>query len=908
MIESNPQYPTINDSVQITFHVDSCGCNLASYSGDVYAHTGVLTTQSTGSGDWKKVIAGWSENIVKAKLEKINSTTFILHITPDVKTYYGLEVTDTVTNMAFVFRSSDGSKQTSNIYQDVYEPGLTLNLLKPEGDQVVELNDTIQILAETVMLGTPAPDSILLYIDDTIKYTTYSDRLEYEHVVQDTGKHWIKVVAINPDYTKADSVFYYIREDVNIAELPVGVIDGINYIDTSTVTLVLHAPFKDNVYLIGDFNDWEITNNYLMSRTTDGERYWITLSNLNKGEEYAFQYLVDGNIRIADPYTDKVLDPGNDQYISETIYPNLKEYPIGKTTEIASVFQTDQKAYEWEVTDFTPVPTNDLVVYEMLVRDYTADGDFRTIIDTLGYLQKLGINALELMPVNEFQANDSWGYNPSFYFAVDKAYGTKDDFKQLIDECHKRGIAVLMDMVLNHTYEQSPMVRLYFDPTAGEFGQPTSDNPWYNEVSPNTSYHWGNDFNHESAATKIFVDRVNRYWLEEYKIDGFRFDFTKGFTNKTGDGWAYDASRIAILERMYDSIKAVNENAIVIFEHLSDNTEETVLANHGILLWGKMTDKYNEATMGYNESLKSDFSGVSYKNRGWNDPNLLGYMESHDEERLLYKNITYGKVSTGYSAKDINTALYRIEAAASMFFTIPGPKMLWQFGELGYDVDINYDCRVCRKPIRWEYFDDPNRHRLYDVFSALIKLRTEEPLFETTDFNISAANALKRVRLNSAGMNATILANFDVTAGSIVGAFQHTGKWYDFMSGDSIDVTDVNGIINLGPGEHHIYLDVKLESPQISHSNTDEIKYSDDLMVYPNPTYGQITVQAPASGLLNFKIYDLAGKLIFNNAIETELDQPVLIDLRNNTRISTGIYIYRLEYSDTVKQGKLIVE
>ncbi len=114
--------------------------------------------------------------------------------------------------------------------------------------------------------------------------------------------------------------------------------------------------------------------------------------------------------------------------------------------------------------------------------------------------------------------------------------------KRFIDECHRHGIAVIQDMVLNHSYGQSPLVRLYWDK---QNNRPSAQNPWYNPVSPNPVYSWGYDFNHESEATKIFVDRVNRYWLTEYKVDGFRFDFTKGFTNTPGDGSAYDAARIA---------------------------------------------------------------------------------------------------------------------------------------------------------------------------------------------------------------------------------------------------------------------------------------------------------------------------------------------------------------------------
>jgi 1,4-alpha-glucan branching enzyme len=175
------------------------------------------------------------------------------------------------------------------------------------------------------------------------------------------------------------------------------------------------------------------------------------------------------------------------------------------------------------------------------------------------------------MPVNEFEGNESWGYNPSFYFAADKYYGPAGDLKAFIDACHNRGIAVIIDLVLNHSYGQSPLVQLYFDQGSGKV---TADNPWYNVDSPNPVFFWGYDFNHESQATQDFVDRVNRYWLEEFHVDGIRFDFTKGFTNTSGDGSAYDPARIAILSRMANEIWSFKEDAYVILEHLAGNQEE----------------------------------------------------------------------------------------------------------------------------------------------------------------------------------------------------------------------------------------------------------------------------------------------------------------------------------------------
>ncbi len=907
VIEADPIYPTVNDTIDITFHINRCGCNLSGYTEDIYAHTGLITSESADDNDWEYVIAEWNENIAKAKLEKTDDTTYVLHIIPDITTYYEAADTTITEKLAFVFRSSDGSKQTSNIYYNVYKAGLTLQITQPVGDLIVPLEDTIQIVANTVSLGTPVPDSLSLYVDDTLKYVSYSDTLYYEYVASFTDKHWIKIEAKNDTYISIDSFFFFVREDIPIAELPEAVMDGINYIDTSSVILVLHAPYKDNVLVIGDFNNWEPGSNYLMNRTSDGERYWLLISDLVKQEEYAFQYLVDGNLRIADPYTDKILDPVNDPGISKTTYPNLKPYPTGKTTGIVSVLQTGQQSFPWAEISFIPASVTDLVVYELLVRDFTDSSTFNAVIDSLNYLLSMGVNAIELMPVSEFEGNESWGYNPSFYFAVDKYYGTKNDYKRFIDTCHQHGIAVIQDIVLNHSYSQSPLVQLYLD---DETGLPTTESPWYNADCPHDPWCWGYDFNHESEATKTFVHRVNRYWLEEYHVDGFRFDFTKGFTNHVGDGWAYDASRIAILKEMYDSIKAVNENALVIFEHLSDNSEETVLANYGILLWGKMTDPYNEATMGYHESNKSNLSGISYQYRGWNDPNLVGYMESHDEQRLMYKNLTWGNESGSYNVRDLNTGLKRVETAANFFFTVPGPKMVWQFGELGYDINIDEPCRVCNKPILWDYYDVSQRYRLYKVFSALIHLRTEEDLFETNDYTLNVAGALKSIHLNSTDMNATILGSFDLVNNSITAAFQHTGTWYEYYSGTSIEVTDVNQLIELHPGEYRFYTDVQLEKPDIPVFNNEIISdLPESNQVFPNPTNGTIQVLPSSTGQMTFELIDLSGKVVFKTERFFEQIEPVTLNLcASGLNFDKGLYIYIIYTPEKTSQGKLVLE
>ena len=589
--------------------------------------------------------------------------------------------------------------------------------------------------------------------------------------------------------------------------------DGITRISDDSLAFVLFAPKKQSVYLIGDFNNWEVSDSYKM--TQDGYRFWIKIGNLDKNKEYVCQYLIDNTLRIADPYANKVSDPDYDKDIPASIYPNLIAYPAGKTTEIAMTVSTKADNYPWRIDNYTVTKPENLVIYEILIRDFTSQRSIKSVQDKISYLKELGVNAVELMPFNEFEGNDSWGYNPSFYFAPDKAYGTSDDYKAFIDACHVNGIAVIMDIVLNHSYGQSPMVRMYENN-----GTVTSDNLWYNIKSnfANPDAQWGYDFNHESPYTQAFVDSVCAYWMKEYKVDGYRFDFTKGFSNTphpaTGDdswGSLYDASRIKILERIYDEMKKRNPHALFICEHLSENKEETELANYGMMLWGNLNYNINEMTMGYGEeangdSKKGDISWASYKQRGWSLPNLVDYMESHDEERLMYKNEQWGKIQNGYNVTQVPVGLQRNAAAAVIFFSLPGPKMIWQFGELGYDVSIDYNGRLGIKPDHWEYYNQSDRKTLlFDVYSKMIDLHINREVFSTSDYTIDLVNHFKVITLRSTAETAVAMANFDVAPQTKSVNFTKAGVWKDYFSASEITTTTNPVSITLAPGEYRLY-------------------------------------------------------------------------------------------------------
>lgn len=887
IIATTPTFLTDETSAEIIF--DATGTALSGITGDVYAHTGVITDKSSSTSDWKYAPT-WLDNSAKYKLVSQGNNKWKLSISPNIRAYYGVPQGEKIQKLAFVFRNADGSKEGKDngkdIFVDVHETGLVVSFEKPSSDQLIDKNTSIDVKANSSATAT-----IRILLDETeLTKTTNVTSLSYTYNFQTVGSHWLIAEAMQGTSSVRDSVFVTVKKDVIDQVRPSNSRAGINYINDNSVTLVLYAPNKKNVYAIGDFSNWKADNTYMLNR--DGDYWWITITGLSKGQEYAFQYLIDGTLKIADPYTDKVLDPSNDQYIPSAVYPNLKAYPTGKTEGIASVFQLGQVSYAWKNNDYTLPEKDKMVIYELLIRDFTTEHSFASTLAKLDYLQSLGINTIELLPINEFEGNSSWGYNPSFYFAVDKYYGTKDAFKNFVDECHKRNIAVVIDMVLNHSFGQSPFVQLYWDAANN---RPSSDNPWYNVESPNTDYSWGYDFNHESEQTKALVDSVNSYWMKEYRIDGFRFDFTKGFTNTKGNGWAYDQSRIDILKRMTSEIYKRNPKAIVIMEHLADNSEEKVLADADIMLWGNMNYNYAEGTMGWTDNGNSDLSGAIYTKRGWSKPNLVAYMESHDEERLMYKSLAYGNASGSYNVKDLATVLKRAELSAAFYFTLPGPKMIWQFGELGYDYSINTcsdgstiseDCRVAEKPVRWDYLDNVNRKNLYNAYAKLIKLKKENNVFESLNLDYSLVNAQKYI-VWKGDINAFLVGNFGVAEATVSLTLPKTGTWYNAISGENLSVSSTNYSIKLQPGEYRLYID------NGGVAGIGDVIEND----LAGLTVSDVQILYNGGKVKGMEIYNLSGGLVAMSRNSSSLDISELIP---------GAYVVKIQLVDKISVLKFM--
>ena len=599
---------------------------------------------------------------------------------------------------------------------------------------------------------------------------------------------------------------------------PAGVSNGIYYgADGTSVTLCTYAASKTQsakrVFLLGDMTDWKLSADYQLYK--DGNYFWITLTGLTPGQEYRYQYAVeraDGvKKQISDLYSEKVLHP-DDQYEPKAVDPNLLAYPTGKGADgYVTVIQPGKPKYQWSdaTLNFQRPNKNNLVIYELWIYDYTTGsngygGSLKGLMKRLDYIQNLGVNAIELMPICEFDGNYNWGYSPNHYFAPDRAYGSEEMYKEFIDECHKRGIAVILDMVFNHATGLNPMNKLY------PYGTDLANNPWFNVTAPHSDNVY-EDWNHGfEPAHEMFI-RALKYWLTEYKVDGFRLDLSHGLCSDKAN------TSVGNLKDYYDKgVKAVSPTAYMICEHWGSNmgTERPQLISYGMQCWNNTTNAYCQTAMGW---LK-DGDGFGEANRD----GYVSYCESHDEERMQYKCKKYGNgdLKTNTAAR-----LGRIAENVAFNVLLNGSHMLWMWEEIGYDFSINSDVdhpdaentnyRCNKKPrpdaIGRSYFTQANRVAAFTKCAQVITLRTQlmPEVFEgnPTSQNISSGNKLRKIQW---GSNVFAAANFDVTTNQAVTL--PSGTWYDYLNG----ATQASGTYTLAPGELKVFTGTPVIAPTFS--------------------------------------------------------------------------------------------
>lgn len=914
--------PAFEENEQVTITVSNIDPSLWGVT-DVYLWAWYFDGSGTFAGN-SPTNGDWTNSDESQKLTNNGDGTYSYTLTPT--TFYG----DTdISQIGMLVKAKDGTGDKKSQDNLVVVGRVNLNVSSPASPTVVlNSGDNLPISVNLSYQGSITPASYEVYLNDVIQasgngFPTYGTTLTN---VTQSGTLRIKGTPLSASDFGEEEFTIIITPTVIEEALPANLVDGINYDenDATKATLVLTAPGKEFIQIAGSWNNYSPTNNDVMKRDPSTGKYWLEITGLTSGQVETYQYWVfDTNpaadspslVKVADPYSPLVLSPFDDPSIPNSNFPNIPAYPIGQQREV-TVLQTGQTPYNWQVTNFVKPKKEDLIVYEVLIRDFDAERNYQNLIDRISYFKDLNVNAIELMPVMEYEGNESWGYNTAFHMALDKFYGSPDKFKEFVDLCHQNGIAVILDIAFNHAFGRNSLVRMWMDDSDGDgWGGPSSDNPYFN-VFPQHAFNVGSDFDHSSSYTRDHVKQVVKYWIEEYKIDGFRWDLTKGFTQNCGNGTFdgdfgctqnYQQDRVDVLKEYADYSWSLDPDHYVIFEHLGSENEEKEWANYrytegkGVMMWGKMTDPYNELTMGQNGN--KNINGIGHKSRSsFNGPRVMGYPESHDEERLMYKNIAFGQTSNAsHNVQDLNVALSRMSALAAVSVMVPGPKMIWHFGALGMENSIftcsdgsynNDGCKLDTKPQpQWtnNWLSDALRRQIYDDWSALHKLKIEEPVFEG-DYTITSGNFTPRIDIfdnaipTSELRNVIILANFDVNTQTVNTNFPNgvTTTWYDLMDPTgNTTVSNSTATIAIPAGQFRI----------LGNKPSNVLNINDQIIsnftIYPNPSRTSFNINTNVS---HVEIYDLTGKMV--KTFKGDFTTTDTFDISN---LKTGVYIVKVE-------------
>lgn len=722
-------------NVVLTFDAMESGvAGLQGLSTDLYVHIGVLTNLSPDA--WAYA-SKWGDNTAKYKLTNIGNNKYQINI-GNIRTYFGItDANEHVNKICIIARNAAGNVQTADQFVEVYPEGLYVSLTTNPASTTITKDTEITFTAS----ATQSAD-LKIYVDDKeVKSASNATTISYTQTFSTPGvQNNVKAVASNSNGTKEVTVPVLYVKASEQQNYPGGTPkQGAVKNADGSVTFCIAAPGKSSVIIVGSWDNYQaLSTNTMKYQDYNGFRYfWHTVTGLDNSTYYPYYYLVDGKYKVSDPYAHLVLDHLSDKWLEEDVYADRPRYPYSQFDDtMLAVYKGDlHDTYKWQVKDFKVTNPNSLVIYELLLRDFTgksntADGTIRQAIDQIPYLNELGVSAIELMPIMEFDGNNSWGYNTNSYMALDKAYGSPDDLKEFIDKCHKAGIAVFLDIVFNHTPGLHPWYAMYDAGTS----------PFYNKTAPHDHSVYEDIRQEYPLVEQHWVD-VLTHWLTNYKVDGFRFDLVKGLgdSNSYGKGTeAYNQTRIDRMIRLHAAMKKVNPNVVHINELLASAEEERPLGNDGQYQWNNQNGNAINFAQGKAANLRY-FNAMECSRPVCS---TVDYAQSHDEPWVGDK-----------SDAATSTKMKRLGSIAAQLMMSPGPKMMWQFDELGYDYPLTEANRTDPKimpPAGW--YNSNDRKALKQNYTELNWMRRSNPEMFDKDVtpvytNFNQSTSARSIRL-----------------------------------------------------------------------------------------------------------------------------------------------------------------
>ena len=445
--------------------------------------------------------------------------------------------------------------------------------------------------------------------------------------------------------------------------------------------------------------------------------------------------------------------------------------------------------YTWRHDDKSLPGNEELVIYELYVGGFSGKGDdggstFQDVIDKLDYLSQLGVNGVELLPIQESPGDQNWGYTPRHYFAVESSYGSSEDLKRLIDECHGRGMRVLLDCIFNHSDVETPLTQIDHD-------------YWYSREPTDPDNSWGPEFNYDKYDENLdlkpaweFVKDVVRFWIEEYHIDGIRFDASKQIGNFDFLSWIAEQARQVSTNKPFF------------------NTAEYIPENPDLVGYGKPMDACWHESF-YIQALKHicgdgfDLKGfkevIDCQQQGYGGTTtVINYISCHDHGYIL--------AELGDRNVFGESAFKRAKLGAVLLMTAVGVPLVWmgnEFGEYNPDEEIKID---------WNLLANENNQGLFDYYRGLIDLRTNNHAFRCSNIDFFYEDPESKVmaytRWNIEGSQVVIVANFsdDFLKDYTIGNFPADGSWHEWTNNYDVDASEGELVIDLGEYESKIFV------------------------------------------------------------------------------------------------------
>jgi 1,4-alpha-glucan branching enzyme len=773
-----PFNPTPNDNVEIVLNnIDQSGK--------------IVWTVDAGNGHVAPIESYWPDDtyiqngIVYSPLELIDETSASIDFNPFQS---GEQI---ISSLKFKILWDDGTFDVGNngqiIYYDIYfdfNPGLDdpyVSFISP--NQNDELTGDIQIELDG------DADIVELWLDGNLLTSLNSEPFEYLWTPPSGVFGDLKLIAKSM-YDNGSSSFtfldFYLQYNVVQESAPLGLKDGLN-INGNDVVIAIYAPGKEYVSIKGSWND-NFPNGEIMKLS--GDTLWWYQTNLEDGI-YSYQYNLDGIKYIADPWSEDVdwKDP-------------FTGYESGNFQHAKTVFEIGVEEYQWSDDLYERPEVKDLIIYELHIGDFLGVegqiGTYSTVLDSInsGYFSELGINAIELMPINEFEGDYSWGYNTSFAMAPESTYGSNEDLKNLINIAHENGIAILLDVVFNHLWGSSPLFQLYhplddYSWDAHDF----SICPYFDNAPSDWGYklqHW-HSLNGRNYRGWKHVDDALVHWVEEYHIDGFRFDYVEGI------GWDGDYNGASYYANMLDNI---DPSLILIAE--ADNSYQInntdfdsgwdYSYHHN--LFDNILDIYFDV-----DNITNHINAYSQGYGFVTGP--INYIESHDESRLIYQ-------STEFQGDSLEDACKRSKIGATILFTSHGVPMIYQGQEFaqnsqhrdsgGYPIS---------QPLQWENLQNDFELDLNQHYKKLIHLRNDNDVLKQPPLDVKYSNNENKTlvywRVDN-NEKVIIAINLDTNSHTIDLEFPDSGTWYDHINDFEISIdTNWYGGFELSPLTSYVF-------------------------------------------------------------------------------------------------------